>query len=64
MIAFEGKKMLDGTEDDVPPLTEWNWKPSVENLDRLSEKIAKGASATGMTFRNTFSQQVDSGEHY
>lgn len=64
MIAFEGKRKLDGSEDELPALDEWNWQPKVANLHRLAEKISSGVSATNMTFRNTFAQQVDSGEHY
>lgn len=64
MIAFEGKKLLDGSEERVPALKDWNWAPKVSDVGRLSRRIDGGITGTGVTFRNTFSQQVDSGETY
>lgn len=63
MIAFEAMKRVDSHSYVHTPVSEWNWKPAVDDLKDLDQKFIE-ASGNNTTSRNTFSSQVDHGENY
>lgn len=57
-LALSGMIPVDDAPRTTPGISEWSWKPDVEDPD----KISKALLASSQTSRQTWSKQTDYGE--